>query len=401
MNAEKTASINCAFSEDPLYPGCLLLSGADDGYLAARGWDRLYIGSEVEAVYSYRDAIAIEDLYHELRQSGETLCCCRELAGRVWRIEARLAENGAHIRASEMDFYSEYPAFVHNSRIWHLSPELAGGRLSGTALLLVRGDGAAVISAEDKLSRLAELSPGKDVSRLRQFMRCFDPGRSAAACVGCGQRLRFLDVYSRGGRTDYLILEYLPLCHGNDMAAVTVYSLGREAYYALMRPYFDYHALMKPLCSAAACAVLDGGSLKPLSRSSCFERLRLSEEEQRDLSSRLLAPCRASGELRCALVSAAGGRYFCAASLSESDGTLHLAMFPFDELRAGIEEHLGCLSPREREVTRCVVNGMCAREIAEKLVIAEGTVKKTVSNIYSKLGVSSKMELMRLLLQYK
>jgi DNA-binding NarL/FixJ family response regulator len=48
------------------------------------------------------------------------------------------------------------------------------------------------------------------------------------------------------------------------------------------------------------------------------------------------------------------------------------------------------LSEREREVLRLVSEGASNREIASRLVIAEGTVKNHVTNILSKLGVSDR-----------
>jgi DNA-binding NarL/FixJ family response regulator len=54
----------------------------------------------------------------------------------------------------------------------------------------------------------------------------------------------------------------------------------------------------------------------------------------------------------------------------------------------GVEE----LSAREIEVLQLVAGGANNREIAEQLVIAEGTVKNHLSKIFSKLGVRGRMQ---------
>ena len=66
------------------------------------------------------------------------------------------------------------------------------------------------------------------------------------------------------------------------------------------------------------------------------------------------------------------------------------------EMRAGVEprrkKHFG-LTPREREVVAAVVGGLTNKEIAKKLSVSEDTVKHHVTNIFDRLGVSSRLEL--------
>ena len=50
----------------------------------------------------------------------------------------------------------------------------------------------------------------------------------------------------------------------------------------------------------------------------------------------------------------------------------------------------GGMSPREVEVLRLVANGRTNRDIATELVISERTVDRHVSNIYTKIGVSTR-----------
>ena len=52
------------------------------------------------------------------------------------------------------------------------------------------------------------------------------------------------------------------------------------------------------------------------------------------------------------------------------------------------------LSPREREVVRCVADGMTNREAARVLSISTKTVKAHLANIFAKAGVHSRRELL-------
>lgn len=51
------------------------------------------------------------------------------------------------------------------------------------------------------------------------------------------------------------------------------------------------------------------------------------------------------------------------------------------------------LTPRELEVTACIVEGCSNRDVAKQFAISEETVKRHLSNIFDKTGVSTRLEL--------
>jgi two-component system, NarL family, response regulator LiaR len=68
-------------------------------------------------------------------------------------------------------------------------------------------------------------------------------------------------------------------------------------------------------------------------------------------------------------------------------------------VRAAQKPPAPAFTGRERDVLRLMVQGMSNAEIAEDLVVSISTVKFHVSNILSKLGVSSRTEAVALALQ--
>ncbi|MBT9253617.1 MAG: helix-turn-helix transcriptional regulator [Brockia lithotrophica] len=58
---------------------------------------------------------------------------------------------------------------------------------------------------------------------------------------------------------------------------------------------------------------------------------------------------------------------------------------------------LDVLTAREREVVYLIGQGYRNRDIAQALVISEHTVKNHISNIFQKLGVADRYELLTLL----
>ena len=59
------------------------------------------------------------------------------------------------------------------------------------------------------------------------------------------------------------------------------------------------------------------------------------------------------------------------------------------------DERYGLLSPREQQVMRLVAEGVASREIAARLDLSAKTVENHRANLMKKLGVHSKMELVR------
>ncbi len=59
------------------------------------------------------------------------------------------------------------------------------------------------------------------------------------------------------------------------------------------------------------------------------------------------------------------------------------------------------LTERERDVLKCMVEGLNNNEIAQKLAVSLGTVKFHVSNIFHKLGIDSRVEAVKLAIEQK
>ena len=63
------------------------------------------------------------------------------------------------------------------------------------------------------------------------------------------------------------------------------------------------------------------------------------------------------------------------------------------------EEQFADLTPRECEVAGLVAQGKSNSEIAEELVLSKRTVEKHIANILSKLGLSNRSQVVRLILE--
>lgn len=82
--------------------------------------------------------------------------------------------------------------------------------------------------------------------------------------------------------------------------------------------------------------------------------------------------------------------------ISEVDNDLFIVvLFPEEKEMVNLDLNFANLSKREREILTYAANGLTNRYIAKKLNITEGTVKKTIYNGYKKLGICSRIELIK------
>jgi two-component system, NarL family, response regulator NreC len=72
----------------------------------------------------------------------------------------------------------------------------------------------------------------------------------------------------------------------------------------------------------------------------------------------------------------------------------HLVREYLDKSKENVENTLA-ISPREKEILNLLAEGYSGKEIAEKLVISQSTVHTHRTNIMSKLGLSSRRELIQ------
>lgn len=98
-----------------------------------------------------------------------------------------------------------------------------------------------------------------------------------------------------------------------------------------------------------------------------------------------------AGDLTQALRAVLSGDYWIG---GERVANLLKALQQLTEQAAAVTEHKTYgLTPRELEVVTAIVGGCSNRDIAQQFTISEETVKRHLSNVFDKTGVSTRLEL--------
>jgi DNA-binding NarL/FixJ family response regulator len=98
-----------------------------------------------------------------------------------------------------------------------------------------------------------------------------------------------------------------------------------------------------------------------------------------------------AGDLTQALRAVLGGDYWIG---GERVANLLKALQELQAQAAAVPERKTYgLTPRELEVVTCIVEGCSNRDIATQFSISEETVKRHLSNVFDKTGVSTRLEL--------
>jgi DNA-binding NarL/FixJ family response regulator len=98
-----------------------------------------------------------------------------------------------------------------------------------------------------------------------------------------------------------------------------------------------------------------------------------------------------AGDLSNALRAVLGGDYWIG---GERVANLIKALHELNQKAAAVPERKTYgLTPRELEVVTCIVEGCSNKDIARQFKISEETVKRHLSNVFDKTGVSTRLEL--------
>jgi DNA-binding NarL/FixJ family response regulator len=161
--------------------------------------------------------------------------------------------------------------------------------------------------------------------------------------------------------------------------------IDRDLYHALAAMAAGWSSLAEGASDASADAARRAVEILTLSDCRGF-RARALEQLARALLTTDIVAAREAFDKATTEFRASG-------TLWRLDRARHLKHEIYGRGRPSADVRGDALSPRERQVARLAIAGLTAREIGEQLFISARTVETHLANVYAKLGVRSKIEL--------
>lgn len=269
-----------------------------------------------------------------------------------------------------------------------------------------------VESCSDQLDRLfgIPLSGCPDFGQvLRKNFLWFRSGSILDDCLRVNKPLRVLELFHRNGEHKYIFATLSPMIGGGESRIIiSGCRLDDEEYFRMQQQPVDmfkelYESRFMGICLFVMQAVSEHARPFLLKSNPFFDTLL--KDKGLDLcdiaESAVMRSCIKNQNISAGSVTlplSEGGRFFMCAIPTENKNRYLIALSPKESISGNTNILFSALTQREHEVVNYVVDGKTNKQIACVLDISEGTVKKIIYNAYQKLNITSRIDLIKLVL---
>lgn len=340
----------------------------------------------------------IRSLLHE---DGESLNWVSEFQENFWRMElTRCAETRLKMRAVRIQEKSRLCSLLDRGAVppGFLSNPQWAERILFT---LDRRGNYKISGISERLARISGVSEGEPLEQFFHTSLFYQSGLLFDLALLTDRTLQSANIALWSGKVHHMLMTVVPLGHRNRQILLSLRAVSAEAYYRMQLSGAGAHPAEE--LSGPAVALYhpaDSSCQIPLVCNAAFQRI-IDSGNASELLGNLAAHLHALPAREAKIHQTLNGKcYFCSASKAAGQGGSELFMTLWERPIDRLEEIGGKLTPRELEIARQLCHGHPLHCIAGYCGISEGTVKKTASNIYRKLGVGGRVELVHRLLPH-
>lgn len=394
--------------------GSTILQKCNNTYLSFNGLKPGDVGKYLDELFTAPYISAVQNAYEKVRPVPDCLTHIREINGSYW--ESNLYFEGEDLRILAKRISDPCVTGFSDRYLNHIDFNKQRERIN-RSMILRREDGGRYLI--EQRSGSLDKALGADLGQLPDFTQlmkdrctCF---RSAAVlddCIRTNKPMRVAEIFRREDTLLYLLITLVPLVSGKESRVVlTGFQLDEEEFYRIQQSPLNMFDDLLDSKYIGICLV----TVQNTSVNRCPAMLRANpffEELLAAGSFTLEAVCSDQAVKNCMKKHAVTTgsidlpaekgtkRYFLCAVPTESGNRFLLTLCPKENLFTGASILFATLTQREHEVVNYVVDGRTNRQIACALDISEGTVKKIIYNAYQKLHITSRIDLIKLVLNF-
>lgn len=391
--------------------GSVILEKCNPTYLYYNGLNREDVGKCLEILFSEEYVYNVNKTYEIAQHINDCLSLIREVGGMYWEINIYF--DGCRLKVSGKKLSDILSEKISDRYLNYFNFNRLQEHDNHSIILRRQPDGRfCVENYSAQLDRLfgIPLNGCPDFGQvLKKYFLWFRSASVLDDCLRINKPLRILELFHKDGEHKYILATLFPMRGGGESRIIiTGCRLEDEEYFRMQQQPIDmfkdlYESRFMGIClfvMATAC-----GQNRPyLLKSNPFFDTLLKENSFGfcDLAQcSVMRNCIKSQNISAGSVTipeSEGKRFFMCAIPTENKNRYLIALSPKKKSSGNTNILFSTLTQREHEVVNYVVDGKTNKQIACVLDISEGTVKKIIYNAYQKLNITSRIDLIKLVL---
>lgn len=291
-----------------------------------------------------------------------------------------------------------YDKLYYSNNLSRISADRFFGSFKFSMLLAKRQDAFIIESIDEKASKAFCVNQNDSISAMLKNFCCIESEQIFNYCLSSNKFLHFADVYDKNGSLSYYVLGMIPLKCGK--ITLTFHPIDEHEYYRLISGCaIDNDVPTSEMDIGVAVFKTHGGSQPFLTKhNTAYDMLTSHDGDLNYIFTSLVLESLLTSNVISAPHRFGSTDCIAAAIPFFKEQRVFVFILPVITTAASATILDSKLTPRENEIVSLIASGKSTADIAAVCGISLGTVKKTVSNIYSKLNISSRAELVRLAL---
>lgn len=379
---------------------CLVLSSVTEAFCRVVGISPNSLGSPLEKLVPENTATWIYQAFSYIKDGNEILRDLREIKDNFWCYS--LSYNKPVLTISlapiwDADETNRTAYSVNN--LANMPLNKFSSSFYDSILINCKESRYKIESISTSLSQMLEINIGDAIDPLFPRMRSLCTDKLIKRSMELNKVSFFLDIYEHHKKSYYLLITLLPLNHFNRFMIIGIHLLGAQDYYQIMK---SVNTSSQQVCEAgnigvAVVETTNGKYKKIINANACFNRLVYSHEDFEFLKTKVIPVCCNKQSILTVSHRLVNLNCLIAAIPTLNSNQIFLFIIPETGPQPSIQSLANRLTKREFEIACHIVNGNSIKGISVDCGISEGTVKKNLSNIYSKLQINNRVDLVRLI----